>query len=109
YQVFTTYTYTGLHPKLKHRTTAYANALNAVADEEIDPNTGLVSIATDGIGLTTQYEYDSLGRMVWTKPLSGAVTRGASTHFSFTDPNPDTLTRAKAEVAIVANPADTTL
>ncbi|MCI0689094.1 MAG: hypothetical protein L0Y54_17965, partial [Sporichthyaceae bacterium] len=40
-------------------------------DLAIDPDTGLATSATDPAGLTTNYEYDLMGRLVWAKPGSG--------------------------------------
>jgi RHS repeat-associated protein len=45
----------------------------------IDRATGLVRSETDAAGRKTSYEYDELGRLLWTKPLSGGWTRTAYT------------------------------
>jgi hypothetical protein len=41
-------------------------------DRENDKNTGLVKTSRDGAGVFTQFEYDILGRLKWTKPQQGA-------------------------------------
>jgi RHS repeat-associated protein len=40
-------------------------------DRTIDAATGLVASATDPAGLTTSFEHDALGRLVWEKPPAG--------------------------------------
>ncbi len=37
----------------------------------IDLRTGMVASSTDAAGLTTDYEYDAMGRLTWSKPASG--------------------------------------
>lgn len=40
-------------------------------DQTIDGNTGLPASSRDSAGLQTDFEYDSMGRLTWTKPALG--------------------------------------
>ena len=44
-------------------------------DVDVDASSGLVTRSRDTAGLYIDYEYDSLGRLTWTKPQSGAWTQ----------------------------------
>lgn len=49
-------------------------SLNVVLSSgEIDRNSGLVRVASDGSGLQTEYTYDWAGRVLWEKPQRFAV------------------------------------
>ena len=47
-------------------------------DRDVDRSTGGVKTSRDSAGLATQYEYDQLGRITWTKPGAG---QGAWTQY----------------------------
>src|SRR6185369_3073038 len=40
-------------------------------DQDIDSRTSLVRVSRDTAGLATSYEYDRLGRLVWSMPGAG--------------------------------------
>ncbi len=44
-------------------------------DQVIDKNTGLVAKSRDTAGLETTFEYDKMGRLLWSRPTSGAWTQ----------------------------------
>lgn len=50
-------------------------------DSDIDQSTGLIRTSRDSAGLSTQFEYDSMGRTTWEKPQSG---HGAWTKYDYT-------------------------
>lgn len=70
-------------------------------DVDVDPSTGLITRSRDVAGMYTDYEYDSLGRLTWTKPQSGAWTqydyRAAMNQ-----------TRGRSEVAVYQRPNGST-
>ncbi len=55
-------------------TSKYAGINFFVLNQGIDSTTGLPSSSADTAGLTTNYEYDALGRLLWSKPPQGGWT-----------------------------------
>ena len=52
-----------------------------VLDQTIDPRTGLVLSSRDSAGLETNFEYDALNRLIWSKPEPG---HGGWTQYIYT-------------------------
>jgi RHS repeat-associated protein len=55
-------------------TSKYAGTNFFVLNQGIDSSTGLPLSSADTAGLTTNYEYDALGRLLWSKPPQGGWT-----------------------------------
>jgi YD repeat-containing protein len=60
-------------------TSRYTSAGFDSVDRTIDPATGLTETSTDPAGVTTGFEYDWAGRLLWSIPTGGAATRYAFT------------------------------
>ncbi len=73
----------------------YAGASFLSLDQTIDPSTGLVSASRDAAGIQTAFEYDTLGRMTWSKPDPG---QGGWTQYLYTPANPVGAARANVTV-----------
>ncbi|HEX6900065.1 MAG TPA: RHS repeat-associated core domain-containing protein [Thermoanaerobaculia bacterium] len=77
------------------KTSQYSGTGHFLLDNTLDFNTGLVTSSADSAGLVTNYEYDALGRMTWSKPPS---THGGWTQFVYTPANPAGSQRASVTV-----------
>jgi YD repeat-containing protein len=55
-------------------TSRYSSAAFDSVDRTIDPATGLTETSTDPAGVTTGFEYDWAGRLLWSIPTGGAAT-----------------------------------
>jgi YD repeat-containing protein len=62
-------------------------------NREIDPATGLATMSTDPAGVSTRYEYDASGRLIWSLPQA---TNAAATEYLFSAPS----TSSPAKVTI---------
>ncbi|MBV9958345.1 MAG: hypothetical protein JO360_07990, partial [Acidobacteria bacterium] len=77
YQVQHAYQY-GTRSSSQYYTSAGAVVGPKFVDRDVDKNTGLVKTSRDSAGLSTQYEYDNLARLTWSKP---AAAQGAWTQY----------------------------
>ncbi len=62
-------------------TSQYAGTSFKILDQTIEPRTGLVLSSRDSTDLQTDFEYDTLGRMTWSKPAQG---HGGWTQYLYT-------------------------
>ncbi|HSS18934.1 MAG TPA: RHS repeat-associated core domain-containing protein [Pyrinomonadaceae bacterium] len=73
---------------LKQKTYVEANGTTPVLtliDRDIDLNTGLSGADRNASRITTNYEYDVLGRMVWSKPrVESGISNGAWMQLTYT-------------------------
>lgn len=62
-------------------TSQYSGTNFTLLNQTIDPRTGLASSSRDSAGLQTNFEYDKLGRLLWSKPPQG---HGGWTEYVYT-------------------------
>ena len=77
-------------------TSQYAGTSFYVLRQTIDANTGLPVVSFDAADLETDYEYDALGRLTWSKPQPAG--QGGWTEYVYSPANPTGSVRANVTV-----------
>jgi len=67
-------------------TSEYVGAGYKHVDRDVDPSTSFVATSRDSAGLTTDYEFDLLGRLTWVKPQTGHGSWIQYGYFAATSP-----------------------
>lgn len=76
-------------------TSKYNTANFFLLNQTIDARTGLVSFSRDSSDIGTGYEYDTMGRLTWSKPDAG---HGGWTQFLYAPASESGVTRANVTV-----------